>query len=133
MSLRNRFANYPEESSEDIRNSREFSPEETSRRIKETREARGMTASEFARLVGVTPTAVWNWEKNSIRPRRPALEQIAKVLGVNMDFLLGGNSGKSVAAPDSMAAIIEDARNRIAKVTGWALDRIKLNVEFTTE
>jgi transcriptional regulator with XRE-family HTH domain len=110
---------------------------DTSKRIKETREARGMTASEFARLVGVTPTAVWNWEKNSIMPRRPALEQIAKVLGVSTDFLLYGNSGNGVAeppkAPDSMTVIIEDARARLAQATGWTLDRIKLNVEFTTE
>jgi transcriptional regulator with XRE-family HTH domain len=125
MALQNRFAG------------RDFSPEKTSKRIKETREARGMTASEFARLVGVTPTAVWNWEKNSITPRRPALEQIAKVLGVSTDFLLGGTSGNGVAeppnAPDSMTAIVEDARARLAQATGWTLDRIKLNVEFTTE
>jgi transcriptional regulator with XRE-family HTH domain len=110
------------------------SAETISTRIKETRESRGITASEFARLVGVTPTAVWNWEKNSITPRRPALEQIAKVLGVTPDFLLAGKNGNDDAeppkTPDSMPAIIEDARMRIAQATGWAFDRIKLNVEF---
>src|ERR1041385_5634741 len=66
-------------------------PEVISNRIKETRELRGLTASELARRVGVTSTAVWNWEKNSIRPRPPALEAIARVLGVSVSFLLTGH------------------------------------------
>src|SRR5436190_2224367 len=68
-------------------------PEVISQRISDTREARGISASELARLVGVTPTAVWNWEKNRTTPRRPALEQIAKVLGVTIGFLLTGTTG----------------------------------------
>ena len=38
------------------------SAETISKRIKETREARGITASEFARLVGVTPRFVIRYE-----------------------------------------------------------------------
>jgi transcriptional regulator with XRE-family HTH domain len=112
-------------------------PDEISKRIKDTREARGMTASEFARLVGVTPTAVWNWEKNSITPRRPALEQIAKVLGVSMPFLLTGKEeirevgGERTVA--TVASILEDAKARLVEATGLAPDRVKLNVQFVTE
>jgi HTH-type transcriptional regulator, cell division transcriptional repressor len=114
------------------------SPEVISKRIRETREARGMTASEFSRLVGVTPTAVWNWEKNSIKPRRPALEAIAKVLGVSISFLLTGREEirEVDAAPQrvaSVASILEDARASLAQATGLALERIKLNVQFVTE
>ena len=96
-----------------------------------------MTASEFARLVGVTPTAVWNWEKNSITPRRPALEQIAKVLGVSVPFLLTGeeeSKGTNEVRPvRSVAAILEDAKAKLAEATGFPPDRIKLNVQFITE
>jgi transcriptional regulator with XRE-family HTH domain len=112
-------------------------PDEISKRIKDTREARGMTASEVARLVGVTPTAVWNWEKNSITPRRPALEQIAKVLGVSMPFLLTGKEeirevgGERTVA--TVASILEDAKARLVEATGLAPDRVKLNVQFVTE
>jgi len=113
-------------------------PEDISNRIKETREARGISASEFARLVGVTPTAVWNWEKNSITPRRPALEQIAKVLGVSISFLMTGKEeiiegGKSAPAIESVSAILDDARARLSLATGLPLERIKLNVQFATE
>jgi transcriptional regulator with XRE-family HTH domain len=61
-----------------------------SQRLKETREARSMSASDLARLVDVSPTAVWNWEKNDVTPRRDTLAQIAQVLGVSRDFLRTG-------------------------------------------
>jgi transcriptional regulator with XRE-family HTH domain len=112
-------------------------PEEISKRIKETREARGITASELARLVGVTPTAVWNWEKNSITPRRPALEQIAKVLGVSIPFLLTGKEEigqvDETRTVGTVASILEDAKAKLVEATGLAPDRIKLNVQFVTE
>lgn len=49
-----------------------------------------MSASDLARLVDVSPTAVWNWEKNDVIPRRDTLAQIAQVLGVSRDFLRTG-------------------------------------------
>jgi transcriptional regulator with XRE-family HTH domain len=61
-----------------------------SQRLKETREARSMSASDLARLANVTPTAVWNWEKNGVVPRRETLAQIAQVLGVTKEFLRTG-------------------------------------------
>lgn len=113
-------------------------PEIISKRIAETREARGISASEFARLVGVTPTAVWNWEKNSVTPRRPALEQIAKTLGVSVSFLLTGK--EEIREVDeirqtggSVASILEDARAKLAQATGLTPDRVKLSVQFATE
>jgi transcriptional regulator with XRE-family HTH domain len=119
------------------RSFRNSSPEEISKRIKETREARGLTASELARLVGVTPTAVWNWEKNSITPRRPALEQIAKVLGVSTHFLLTGEGETKqmdeTRSVGTVAKILEDAKAKLVEATGLAPDHIKLNVQFGTE
>jgi transcriptional regulator with XRE-family HTH domain len=111
-------------------------PEVISGRIKDTREKRGLTASELARLVGVTPTAVWNWEKNSITPRRPALEAVAKVLGVTTAFLVYGAETEVTARLQptaSVASILDDARVRLAEATGLAVDRIKLNLQFVTE
>jgi transcriptional regulator with XRE-family HTH domain len=111
-------------------------PEVVSKRIQETREKRGISASELARLVGVTPTAVWNWEKNSITPRRPALEQIAKVLGVSVSFLLSGKEEireiDTAPATVSVAAILDDARAKLARAMGLELEQIKLNVQFAT-
>lgn len=63
---------------------------EFSQRLKQTRESRSMSASDLARLVNVTPTAVWNWEKNGVAPRRETLGQIAQVLGVTIEYLRTG-------------------------------------------
>ena len=92
-----------------------------SARIKATREARGITASQFSRSVGVTPAAVWNWEKRGISPGNPSLVGIAKALGVSTRFLLGEKDGGVEIEFDSqpiVAAILDDARARIAKATG---------------
>jgi transcriptional regulator with XRE-family HTH domain len=42
-------------------------------RVQKAREARGLKASDLARLVGVTPTAVWNWENKGRRPHADTL------------------------------------------------------------
>jgi transcriptional regulator with XRE-family HTH domain len=115
-------------------------PEVISKRIKEAREARGVTASGLARLVGVTPTAVWNWEKNSITPRHPVLEQIARALDVSTSFLLTGREElrqveqeKLPQKEESVASILQNAKARLAQVTGLTLECIKLNVQFVTD
>jgi transcriptional regulator with XRE-family HTH domain len=120
----------------------EFTGQTISERIKEVREAQGLTASELARRVGVTGTAVWNWEKNSVTPRRPILEAIAQVLGVSATFLLTGNDDNAKAVPGragsvvatlSVASIIREARAKLAEATGLPLERIKLDVHFPSE
>ena len=110
-----------------------------SKRIADTREARGLTPSQLAKLVGVTPTAVWNWEKNGITLRRPALEQIAKVLGVSPSFLLTGKEELMEIEPtrppaiETVSSILEETRARLSVVTGLAPERVKVNVQFVTE
>ncbi len=60
-------------------------------RLRRARESKGISASGLAKLVAVSPTAVWNWETNGIHPRADTLQQIAKVLGVSREFLLTGD------------------------------------------
>jgi transcriptional regulator with XRE-family HTH domain len=102
-------------------------------RITETRTARGISRSALAKLVGVTPAAVWNWEENDTMPRMEALSETAKVLGVTEEFLRKGNgSGAKPSGRLSVAAIIEQARNEIAVLTELPVSRVKVNVEFAT-
>jgi len=66
------------------------------------------------------------------------LEAVAKVLGVSVSFLMTGREEirEVETAPqttETVASIIEDVRAKIAKVTGLALERVKMNVQFTTE
>ena len=65
-------------------------------RIQRTREARGMNASELARLTHVTPTAVWNWENKNRIPQTKTLASLATVLNVSKEWLLTGQGDINV-------------------------------------
>ena len=106
-----------------------------SARIKATREARGLTASQFSRSMGVTPAAVWYWEKR-ISPDNPSLEAIARALGVSTRYLRSGKEELTETEVESqpvVASILEDARARIAKATDRDLERIKISLRFASE
>jgi transcriptional regulator with XRE-family HTH domain len=112
------------------------SPEVISARIRATREARGFSASQFSRAVGVTPAAVWYWEKKAISPTNPALGRIAKVLGVSTRYLLstkGEFAEIDYASQPIVTSILNDAKARIGKATGRKLTSVKLNVVFAPE
>jgi len=94
------------------------------------REKKGMNASQLARAVGVTPTAVWNWEENGRRPHEGTLSSVARVLDVTTEFLVFGKAEEATTGSVTVAEIIEEARSKIAKITGIALERVKLHVEL---
>ena len=93
-------------------------------RIAETREARGINKSQLAKVLKVSPTAVWNWEENGVTPRSPLLSAIAKALGVTEAFLL---TGQAAPAPQRTAAdIIDAAAAEIAALNGVSTSRVKI-------
>ena len=116
-------------------------------RIQRTREERKLTASELARKLGVTSTAVWNWEKNGRRPRHAVLSDLSKTLGVSAEWLLSGKSerdnadaepGMAVKSSENgktqtVAEIIENTRRQIEKITAVPYERVKIRVEFEAE
>jgi transcriptional regulator with XRE-family HTH domain len=60
-------------------------------RVKTLRERNALTASDLAKLAGVSPAAVWNWEKNGTIPRPATVKMLADEFGVSADFLLRGS------------------------------------------
>ena len=98
-------------------------------RIRESREARGLSASDLARLVDVTPTAVWNWEKNGIKPRSDALALIAKTLGVTAEYLMKGEVNGISEGQRSVPDILAEAELQIAASIGVQTDRVKVRFE----
>ena len=95
------------------------------KRIKEIRAERGMSQSALANLLGVTPTAVWNWEANGIQPRPPMLASIAKALGVTPTFLLTGQAN-APAKIKTAAEIIKAAAEEIAALNGVPVSRVHI-------
>jgi len=107
------------------------------RRVRELRERCGLSKSELARRVAVTPTAVWNWEENNLFPREPTFTALARLVGVTNSFLRTGIEGEdqspiaaSVSPTKSVAEIIEQVRRDIAACTGVELTKVRVNVEF---
>lgn len=63
---------------------------ELGRRLKSLRGKKGLSQSELARVVGVTPSTISQVESNLIYPSLPALLKIAEILGVEMASLFKG-------------------------------------------
>lgn len=55
-------------------------------RLKELRTKRGLSQTELAKLVGVTPSTISQVESNLIYPSLPALVKMAEILSVGMSF-----------------------------------------------
>lgn len=58
-------------------------------RIKQFRTRRGLSQSELARLVGVTPSTISQVESNLIHPSLPALLKMTEVLSVDVSSFFG--------------------------------------------
>jgi transcriptional regulator with XRE-family HTH domain len=105
-------------------------------RIKKTREARGISASQFSRLVGVTPTCVWNWERGATSPRKSALAAICKAFEVEESFLLVGDRPQPTNDANhynNVDDILDDATAKIAALLGVSNERVRIRFEVLSE
>lgn len=57
------------------------------KRIKEAREQIGLTQSELGELVGVTGSAITNYEKETSHPKEPVMYKLIEVLKVDANYL----------------------------------------------
>ena len=57
------------------------------KRIKEAREAVGLTQAELAKLVGVTPSAITNYENEISHPKEPILYKLFSALNCDANYL----------------------------------------------
>ncbi|WP_048859943.1 helix-turn-helix domain-containing protein [Acidisphaera rubrifaciens] len=66
-------------------------------RVRDLRHARGMTQSELADAIGVSRSAVAQWESGRAGQATPHLRRVADVLGVSVDHLLGPEASGAAA------------------------------------
>jgi DNA-binding transcriptional regulator YiaG len=55
-----------------------FSP----RSVKAQRDRLGLSAADYAKLVGVSPLTIYNWEKGKSRPRKEQLAALVAIRGI---------------------------------------------------
>jgi transcriptional regulator with XRE-family HTH domain len=80
-------------------------------RIKEMRTKRGLSQTELAKMIGVTPSTISQVENNLIYPSLPALLKVAEVLRVEAGSFFretpGGSAGFIFKADDYQEVILE--------------------------
>lgn len=57
--------------------------------IRQLREEKGMTQQDLAAQVGVSQTAVCNWESGKAKPELPKAVRLADLFGVTLDVIYG--------------------------------------------
>lgn len=62
-------------------------------RLRSLREAAGISQRELARQLGVHHSNVGFWERSGTVPRSALLPDLAKILGVNIDDIIGDPDG----------------------------------------
>ena len=74
-------------------------PTQIGTRIKEIRQERGLTQEKLSRAVGVTRSAVAQWETGRAGQITGNLARIAACLGIGVEYLMYGNDKQ---APDEV-------------------------------
>ena len=108
------------------------------RQIKHFRELAGLSKSELARRVGVSPTAVHNWEENGVMPRMEVMLDLEKALEVSWTQLMTGDDGREAEAANnglspgqpevSRGERLDQFRRQIAALFDVPPDRVEIIV-----
>src|SRR5689334_14651614 len=99
-------------------------------KIKRQREARNLTQRELARLLGITPAAVCQWERKGIVPRAKTLAKVAHALGISQSTFSEDSSPPIENLPALVSAHIEQLKTKIAAATGLEKDRINIHIKI---
>ena len=95
-------------------------------KLKELREAKGLTQQKLADAIGVSRTAIYQWEAETYQPEGDNLINLARALGVSAAFLLGEtddpapakdrkqrlNVGINLDDPEVLQKVLSDLRAR---------------------
>lgn len=88
----------------------------TADKIKALREAKGWTQADLARKLGITRNGVNSWEQGLSMPSPACLVDLARVLSVSTDYLLGIESNASVnvsGLADKDVAMLAELADRL--------------------
>ncbi|MBD3373344.1 MAG: helix-turn-helix domain-containing protein [Candidatus Coatesbacteria bacterium] len=101
-------------------------------RIRRLRGALNLRPAELARLVGVPPQYIDNWENRSHRPSARYLPNLAQALGVSERELLTGRRSTTGhrLRELTLAELLEEAEQAAAALPGYQVQRFPLAGEI---
>ena len=101
-------------------------------RIAALRRAAGWNQAELAQRLRISPSAVGMYEQGRREPSADMLVQIARVLGVSVDYLLTGASGREEAESleNMLRGRITSADRRMEQRVNRPFSRQELAVLF---
>ncbi|MEW6263600.1 MAG: helix-turn-helix domain-containing protein [Thermodesulfobacteriota bacterium] len=102
-------------------------------RLKDLRVRKGLSQTELARLVGVTPSTISQVESNLIYPSLPALLKMAEILTVDVGSLLRGQSSGRRQFVFSPEEAIETRLTAMKEDNGRARRLIPLDLDVKIE
>lgn len=90
-------------------------------RLKLIREKKGMKTKELADMINVTPATIANWESGRRAPKTDDLLEIANILDVSLDYLMGRTNNEQISIYESeyedLPLKIEVDKNYLSKLT----------------
>lgn len=107
------------------------------RQIKHFRELAELSKSELARRVGVSPTAVHNWEENGVLPRIDVMHALGEAIEVSFIQLMTGDDSEAQStsgaplprqAEVSRGERLDQFRRQIAALFDVPPDRVEIVV-----
>lgn len=99
-------------------------------RISKWRKEKRMTQEELAEKLGVSSQAVSKWENDVSCPEISLLPELADILGITIDELLTGNSGKVQQLPVDQRKSLDQLTLRV-RVNSVAGDKVKVNLPMS--
>jgi transcriptional regulator with XRE-family HTH domain len=100
------------------------------KRLEVARRRCGFSRMELARRLGVSMPTIWQWETKGRRPRRQLVPALTRALGIEERQLYADNEIGITKPPTTIAVILEEARKRIAGLTGLMPNEIQLEVKL---
>lgn len=90
--------------------------ESIGKRIARAREQKGMNQSELARQLRLTPQSVQKWEAGETVPRAQKMQDLSRILGVSVAYLMEGEGDLLSPASVVATSLIEHARVKTVEI-----------------
>ncbi len=87
----------------------------TAKGLRSQRKRLGLSAGDYAKLVGVTPQSIYNWERGGARPRQSQIAALAAVRGMGKKEVKAKLAILPKAEPKKKAAAKNAAPNKAKK------------------